>query len=306
MKKFIVLFLSSLAILSCAKDKTLKDYQNEQAQNELARLQAIQGRYSGVVIAASDKRALGALQLIISARLKGDPNGNAGSTTGRAYLEVGLDFVDSHTAHISSTDTYYNTDQGILQANFSVKRDDGTLETVLLSANVGSAGMSGFLVGVGFSPRQGNFELKREGESLEDLSKLFKGVTDPNEGLSVAFKAQVRLSGDPPAGRVITLTAFYPDLTPVSHFMKVFLPESRVNLYVDLETHKEHSVHVIFPVAHWDAASGLLANPPDADPEKNWIPQIRCTGFYFNKTRAPFDCDYWSNRSSRIRATFKP
>ena len=308
MKKLLISLFSACAILGCGKDKTLKDYHNEQAQNELARLQAIQGRYTGIVIANSDKRTLGALQLVISARLKGDPNGNLGSTTGRAYLEVGLDFVDSHSAHISSTDTYYNSDQGLLQVNFTVKRDDDNSETVTLSATVSGAGMSGFLVGQGFSSRQGNFTLRKDGESLEELSKTFKGTLDPDEGLSVVFVGRGRIdNNDPPAGRELFLTAYYPDLTPVSHFMKVFLPESRVSLYVDLEYHRKHGLHVIFPVAHWDVASGLLSTPPgDASPDKPWVPQLRCTNFYFSRTVQTFTCDYWSNRTSKARLTFQP
>lgn len=314
MVRVFSLFLVFACAIGCAKDQTADEFAAAQAERDMAKLRSVQGRYSGIVIADANEKPLGALEVVLVASLKSGAMASGGSGSGgasrKAYLDVGMDFKDSRLVHIGGQDSFFNYDSGLFQVNFVVRRDDGSEETVALTAYIDNGTMRGTLAGVGFGGRQGKFSLDLNGASLDELSKPFKDVTDPDEGLVAIFKAQQKLyPDDPPGGRTLTLTTTYPELRAVDHFMKIFLPETQRSLEVDLKYWEGNpsyptGYHQYFPSVLWDNDSGNLETPPNSGADTT--PHLRCTGFYLDKTKDPFVCYWWSNVMPRVTLTFKP
>src|SRR4051812_47256835 len=67
----ITLLTSTLPLLAllasgCARDRNIDDYNHEQVQKEIARMQAVSGTYRGVLLAKRNQTPMGAIAIAVA------------------------------------------------------------------------------------------------------------------------------------------------------------------------------------------------------------------------------------------------
>ena len=310
-----LLLISVLVFLGCAKDRTLDDYNREKALDDLAQFQAAEGRYSGT-ITLKDGSIIGGLELVITARLSSQgsstaPGTQQGGNNDAATLLTELHFSDPRFyASLPSQNGFFDPDSGVYQTQFMIQELNASTgavqqtDVLSITGNIGGGHVKGSLLGVGYQQNAGYFDLVINGPDIQDLGKLGKPTAaNSSEGKTLIYKSNQRSDpGDPP----IQLTAYYPVVTAVDHLVHIFLPDTNQTLEVDVQFSPD--VDVPFPSASWDVTSGTLTanNNTVSQPGTPWVPQLRCSNFYFAQTNSKFTCDYWSNRTSVQHITFNP
>jgi hypothetical protein len=328
-----------VAILGCAKDQTLEDYQNQKVLDDVAKYQAVAGRYSGL-IKNQDGIPLGGLEVRLKALLStsggsspvGRPGSSGASTAGSAALHATLTtevhFRDLQTAaDLRTSSGSYDPASGVYEADFEIPMVDGNgnpapSRQLSITGNINDGHIRGTMQGVGFDTQSTALDLARNGLPLNDLGKLSKPVPGSlPEGVATKFSGTVVWNQDPddplpsvmasktkppPKPDNIRMNAIYPMTSPNQHFLNLFLPDDVKSIEIDIS----YGVggNITFSSGSWDTNSGNLIA------QGTWtsistgivIRHLNCTGFSFIQTRAPFKCQFWTDRNPIVVMNFGP
>ncbi|HEY8279058.1 MAG TPA: hypothetical protein VIH99_05515, partial [Bdellovibrionota bacterium] len=99
-----VILLSAFTLFSCSKDKTIEEYQQEQATEDLALYDSIKGEYRGLLVNQKTGQDMGLFEIDLSAGFEPDGTG----TSSRAALKGSVKLINNlqTTATIQSAKFY--------------------------------------------------------------------------------------------------------------------------------------------------------------------------------------------------------
>jgi hypothetical protein len=191
--KILFSFLSLALLVSCAKDKTLEEYDREKARNEMAEYQAVAGNYSGIVTSKESGEILGAMEVTLETDTKPAGNNSSGQlgnalAKGTPILTTNVRFLDSQIISLASDKSYYDPDTGAFSVEFLVRKTGEGIKTVFISGNINGSGLLGQIATREYPASGGKFALTKNGRSIEQLLKEAR----PNQPDNKENKKQVR------------------------------------------------------------------------------------------------------------------
>lgn len=333
----VFLSCALVAAFGCAKDMSLKDYQDQDALDELAKFQAVAGVYTGM-LKNSKGLPLGGIELTLEASLSSQGSGGSGggaqagaasdNASTHAVLTTQLRFADKvTTAIIRTANGHYDPASGIYVADFAIDLTDNTGKVIStrqlkLTGNIGDGHVRGSMQGVGFPSQRAGFDAAKGGDSIENLSKAAKPIPGSlPEGVAVKFSGKMRSPPQPdpdcvpskkkkcpPIQRVsdISMFALFPINNSAEHFANIFLPENSKILEVSLNI--SDTVYPNFPRANWDSDSNrLIAESVWSGPTTGQVTRhLTCADFYFAHTTRNFRCQFWTDRTEMAVINFGP
>lgn len=312
MKKFICLVLL-LGIAGCAKDKDSDQYKDELAQEELAKYQAVEGVYTGLLVKVGKNRTrevLGALEINLKASSQVV---NGGGPTGNGIQPILVSTVRVMTNRLlklnSNSGTFYN---GKYDMNFVFRRSDNQEEaTFNLSATISGGAMSGHMEVLGYAEEGATFQLTTSGPSLQKLTELHKGEFIPTgSGDAVIGNYLGYVEYLPGKKKKVSMKVTDAATTSTEGLTDLFYtPSERFlqlswNVISDSEGGNIAGANFSFSKVKWNAMDGTL-DVTEAVPGHNNQPYMitfSCTQFYFQKEKYDFPCSY---KSSGIHAPVK-
>lgn len=172
MKKSIVyLGLAAVALVSCAKDKTLQEYEREKLNTNLALYQSVAGSYTGVVSAKEDEQVLGAMELTLRAETQVNPGGNGDTASGTPILVGNIRFLDENVIPLTAPIGYYDPSTGAYSAEIRINKTGDGVKVVNLTGNLANGSLQGEIATRDFPGSGGKFQLIRGGKNIYDLLK---------------------------------------------------------------------------------------------------------------------------------------
>lgn len=187
-RNFSIFLVVATFTAGCAQDRNLDDYKKQQAQNDLAKLSAPAGRYSGQLTGLSGN-LLGAMQMTLVARSIANANSDGTAGTAAASLvgtieyqngTTSLSFVTTTSNYDSSTGTYSATvvipTTSSASATSGATASSGTptatgSQTLVLSALIrGNLITNGTIQSATSSSNIVNFSLTKNGDPIGSLN----------------------------------------------------------------------------------------------------------------------------------------
>lgn len=226
-KSMCLVFLFIFSTLGCGKDKTTEDYQQDQDEKNLAKYQAVEGSYSGHLIANRNQQNLGALRVKLTASTRVQGSTEQSVNRAQPILVADLEFLGFSKMSIVAENSLYNSETGQFQADIPVPKSALNLgsssESIKLkmTGTLGSGILEGTLEALGYSEFGSRFRLSNTNPSLESLNEKVKPTNNlPDSELGYTGTTNFK-SGEIEPVEIVLLK------TPVpaeSEFVNMFVP----------------------------------------------------------------------------------
>lgn len=258
MKKinYYLAFLSSLSILlvACGKDRDAQDYKNDLLSKSLAKLQAVQGSYSGYVISKKDGSNMGAMKVTLTAKTKVTQGSDQSGSTAQAVLAVNVDFQGISKMAVVAQDSYFDSERGHFQTDIPIvlRNSQGQFEnkTVTISGVVAGEHLVGELQGFEFPEYGAKIDLNKQNISLEALAKRVPPV---NGGFSNGgFIGVTHFARGVTKNVLMVLSK--PNTTSEVDFYNLFSPVKPVQITLNYG----QDAQINFSNGNWDQRVGKL------------------------------------------------
>lgn len=251
---FLVLIAGSFLSQACSKDRNLEDYKKELLTNSLARIQAVQGRYSGYAVSKNDKSNLGAMVVTLRPTTQVSPSKDETKSSAQPLLAVNVEFQGESHMTMTVKDSYFDTESGHFQADIPVQQTNsqGQVETKTVTINgfLRNGKLEGTLEAIDYANYGITFSLSSQGPSLESLAK------DGHFPRSIFTKGSyigstLFANGTSKAVNMILLKA---TTTSENDFLNLLLPVKPVELTLNYG----NGAHLVFTNGNWDQRVGKL------------------------------------------------
>ncbi len=250
-----ILLASALGLQACSKDQSLDDYKQTRLDQNLAQLQAVQGRYSGIMTSKRTGKTLGALQLTLKATTQVQPSPDESKATAQPILVANVDFQGASRISVVAQNSYFDPNSGKFQANIPVQETDASgqtqTENISITGAIQNGALSGTLEAAGYSDYGSTFLLARDGRDIGSLAgesdidpstvftqKNYVGTTDFANGTSKA----------------VVMILLKPPTTSEIDFLSLLTPERALQINLNYG----NGAHVIFNNGTWDQRTGSL------------------------------------------------
>ena len=296
-----------IIVPSCAKDRTLQEYRDEKVAQELAKIKAVAGGYSGVLYSRKTGGPLGPVYVDI------EPDTTIGNSTDNLYQEqhVGIKsvvtFIGQGMGLLSFNGAYDSTNTSFKLVT-TLKTRRGTPQEMELAGAFGNDQLTGEIEATGYPTEAGYFTLVRgsaeniqpgpgaEGSQGEDPPvQVFEGNSQPVEDTSTDLK----------------LVVITHQIGSDQAFLDNFLPVKTVDLTLNFAG---GLAQVFFKNAVWDLQRGILegqsqgsSNPSEPGGGSNYELDLSChqrAVILKDNTKAMgWFCQYVSDRRGLIFST---
>ena len=299
--KCIAAIFALLALVQCAKDRDLKDYQNEQRNKDFAKLQSVEGAYRGLLLSKVDGATLGALQITLRADTQVLDSNNETKANAQPVLVANIEFKGATHLAIGAQNGFYNDGQYkaeiVIPRSTAGSNGSGGNQTAKILLN-GFIGADGSFTGsmwasetTDYQDFGGTFSLQRNGEELASLAKAHTPKAD-------ALFSQMGFAGSTlfhEAGvtKAVSLVLSKPRSTSQEDFLTLLMPVKPVLATLDFG-----GARLSFPNAHWNQSTGALNGAASFES----IGQIRLT-CAFADIRSGIECQLANEKSAGAVAT---
>lgn len=254
-KNYFVLLVLISYLWACSKDQNLDDYKQTRLNQNLAKLQAIQGRYSGYLKSKRDDSSLGALQLTLKATTQVQGSTDESRATAQPILLVNVEFQGVSHVAIVANNSYFDPDSGRFQANIPVQQQNAQgqahTETISITAVVSAGTITGTLEATGYSDYGGMFVLSRNGKDLDTLAKESKFNPD-SVFTQKNYIGKINFSGG--AQKSVVMILLKAPTTSEVDFLNLLIPERLIQINLNFG----NDAHIIFNNGNWDQRTGAL------------------------------------------------
>lgn len=295
--------ITALTLTACGPDKDVEQYKNSRIQRDLAKMETVGGRYSGVLTSKKSGNPLGGFQITLGATTQVQEPGN-NQTSAQPILVANVEFLAESRMAIIAKNSYYDTANGHYQADIEIPPATvgGTPTRVSLSAVLKDGKMNGTVEAIGFSDWGGTFELTQNGESLEDIvakttpvNELAISTSNFNGETNFAAEGDLKSAS---TRRPVELILVRPKTTSEQDFLNLISPVKAVLVTLNYGS----GARIPFTNGNWDQRNGSLtaqrAIQSSANEPLNLL--ISCASANAGKD---FNCDLTTTASSEPVAT---
>ncbi len=262
--KILLSILGFALLVSCAKDKTLEEYQRDKNRNEMAQYQAVTGNYSGIVASKESGEILGAMEITLETDTKPAGSNQSGGNqqisnalaSGNPILTTNVRFLDSQIISLASEKSYYDPDTGAYSVEFLVRKTGEGIKTVFISGNINGASLTGQIATREYPASGGRFSLTRNGKSIEQLLKEARPTQPDNKENKKQVKAFIGNTDFTRAAetRPVRVVMLQPLKGNEEDLLDVIDPVKKVQLSFNYS----QTLNLLFPNATYDVRQSLL------------------------------------------------
>ncbi|MGZ3794482.1 MAG: hypothetical protein ACXVCP_19195 [Bdellovibrio sp.] len=250
----ISVMVVALMLSACGKDHDLQDYNNDLLVKKLAKLQAVQGSYSGYVVSKKDNSNMGAMKVTLTAKTKVIDGTTSSGSSAQAVLAVNVEFQGVSKMAVVAKDSFFDSERGQFQTDIPIKiknsRGQDEEKTITISGVVAGDHLIGELQGLEFPEYGAKIDLNRDNVSLEALTKKIppKNITFTNGG----YIGTTRFAKGPTKNVLMVLSK--PNTTSELDFYYVFSPVKPVLITLNYG----QDAQISFANGNWDQRVGKL------------------------------------------------
>lgn len=244
--------------LGCAKDRTLEDWKREKTQQDLGKLQTVDGEYVGQVTSVIDQSVLGDLKFSLAAKTQVSTAPGVSKADEQPVLVGNLTFTGRQTLVAVAKDSYYDPTSGKFQANIPIVRSSGTTEQLTLTGNIQGDSFTGTIEALGQPDFGGTFSLSRGGTNPAGSAGAQKPDSNTqavDSALSLRQRSFIGTtefkSGETLAVNFVILD---PRRTSEEEFLSLFYPVKTVEVGLNYGD----SIVISHASAQWDQRVGTL------------------------------------------------
>ena len=252
--KFGVLLLSLGATVgACAPDRTFDDYNRQKLNEELSKIQQVEGEYVGVLRQATPAETpLGALSIEVHPDARVDDRPGAPRNSQRAIVRGKVVFETERRLVVDFSNGYYDADSGSFQATVPVTLQTGRQVELNLAGSISDNRLVGKIEADGFPESSGVFNLLRDGPRT-DPESLYSEDGAPVIGRSVEIYGgdAVLSHGETRTAELVLLRT---DTSTEQAFVHLFVPVETIQATLDFGD----SLQFLFQHAQYDRRVGTL------------------------------------------------
>ncbi len=302
-----ILFLCVFAFLlsSCGRDRNINDYNDEQAQNNKARMQPYIGIYRGVMTGNQENAPISAITIEFSADAQ--PVSNTGKSTTEQQIsmqgQITLDLPGRDKRILvfkKGTFTYITHE---LTVNVPILLSSGESQIIELIGSFNDNSFIGNLQAAGFKEFGGNFNIVKNAPPVDPNS--INHILPSATGLDTNLRGYTGLPEftDKKPSQEVVLTLSIPQTSAEQLFTDFFLPIKTVTVGV---SYKNSPIATgIIRNAKWDLRNKVLMG---SDNSTGIELKIECDQITPQPHVIEWDCDYFSSARNGLVFTgvFKP
>jgi hypothetical protein len=251
-----ILLASTLGLQACSKDQSLDDYKQTRLNQNFAQLQAVQGRYSGIMTSKRTGKTLGALQLTLKATTQVQPSPDESKATAQPVLVANIDFQGASRISVVAQNSYFDPISGKYQANIPVQQTDASgqtkTENISITAAIQNGMISGTLEAAGYSDYGSTFLLNKDGRDIGSLAK--ESDIDPSTVFTQKNYLGTTVFADGTT-KAVVMILLKPPTTSQIDFLSLLTPERPLQINLNYG----NGAHIIFNNGTWDQRSGNLS-----------------------------------------------
>ena len=173
-----LVFAFLIMAVGCSKDRSVDDYKRGKLQQSVSELQAVQGRYSGVLISKRTGARLGALELTLTASTEPVQGNDESTPSARPIMLTSVQFQSGSHMVIAGRNSYYDSSTGQFTTQITIPRN-GTDYSVFVNGRINGGALDGSLSAQGYEDEGGTIQLSKNGKQLDQLVKENKFDTSP-------------------------------------------------------------------------------------------------------------------------------
>jgi len=253
---FFILLAAASLLQACSKDQSLDDYKQTRLDQNFAQLQAVQGRYSGILISKHTEKTLGALELNLKATTQVQPSPDESKATAQPVLVVNIEFQGASHIAIVAQNSYFDPNSGKFQANIPIQQTDASgqsqTQNISITAVIQGGQINGTLEAAGYSDYGGSFVLNKDGRDIGSLAR--ESTIDPNTIFTQKNYIGTTVFADGTTKPVV-LILLKPPTTSELDFLSLLSPERVLQINLNYG----NGAHVIFNKGTWDQRTGNLS-----------------------------------------------
>lgn len=256
MKPLLYILLPlALGLQACSKDQSLDDYKQTRLDQNFAQLQAVQGRYSGILTSKRTGKTLGGLQLTLKATTQVQPSPDESKATAQPILVANVDFQGASRISVVAQNSYFDPTSGKFQANIPVQETDASgqtqTENISVTAAIQNGVIKGTLEAAGYSDYGGTFLLNRDGRDIGSLVK--EHDIDPSTVFTQKNYVGSTVFSDGTT-KAVVMILLKPPTTSEIDFLSLLSPERALQINLNYG----NGAHIIFNSGTWDQRTGNL------------------------------------------------
>lgn len=307
----LALILGSLvlALSSCSKDKDLDDYRNEKLQADLAEFKEVEGAYSGYLISKEDKNLnLGALKITLTATTQTVNTNDSSRAIAQPILLADIKYRGNYESSIVGKNSVYEPNTGHFHTEIEIPIVNETgrdvNETIMIEGSVGGGVLVGSMYVASASGSGGEFELRQDNGSLQDLVRQRKpDIISSREVIQKEYLGYGMISevgGEKPKDSKpkkveVRLNVGQPVRTKFDEIYYILKPITESYFIANFSL-GEGRVGTAFPYMIWNAANGTLRGTTSLVYQATTITiSLSCNDFHFEDKNYNFKCSYLSS-----------
>lgn len=279
MKKSVLFLLAVSIFAGCAKDKNMDDFKRDQLVQNISRISAVSGVYSGSVVSKLDGTNLGAISLKIQAKT------DVQSSEQRAIVSGTLSFAGVSSAEIVFDNGFYDDITGDFQVTIPITQEGGVAGKLSLAGVINDGKWNGSIEVQGQSEFGGELDLTKNAP-IPNRSSIEVGGTrlQQMKRLDYVYTGSYRL------GDVITpfkMSFINRDILPEQRFYKLFSPVRNINVNCDFTDFELNFTNAIID----DKAGTIVGHDPV---DQRGVParaNLSCVRFDNSNVDFGWDCE---------------
>lgn len=274
-------------MVGCAKDKNMQDYQSEQVQQQVAKINAVAGTYSGEAISNLDSTSLGAIKLNFKPNTVIQAGNSTNVNTSQTVTVNGqINIAGLTSASVSFNNGNYNDITGDFQATIPVTMLDKSTKNIDLIGHISGDQFTGTLSVDGVINYQANLSLTKNA-AAPNVDKL--EIAGARIQQIKKTSSTSRYIGERNKGTETVQAQLYfvsKDNLPEQQLYKLISPKRMID--VNLNMNNKDSWIINLPNSTIDDSLGTIEG-------SNTSVGLHCDRFDNGKSGYGFDCTVTSN-----------
>jgi hypothetical protein len=314
---------SALIVVSCAKDRSLDDYKQEQVQLELSKIQSVSGTYRGTMT-AEDGTPLGPIEVALEADTQVSNNSDNYKVDEQAVLNGRVTYGETRVASIAFTNGLFSSTTKNFRAKLTTNGIGilapasgqgggmppvmGTMTDIILYGTADGMHIKGGIKSQQYPESGGKFSLTRDAKPEHGGFAELETVDSKN--LVEVFETDTRFT----SGEVqhVELLLIHNTKTLEEQFFNLFLPFRRVQATLLLSA-GDAAQPIPFADSQIDIRTGAVLGRSQPNSVSSGIPTTFDLSLYCNPhtpkgAERGYACKYISNTIGEVftNAQFKP
>lgn len=303
MKANLKIFALTLLFLlsGCAQDRSLDDYKREQLRQYLGQYQSASGVFRGFAYSKIDQSTVGAIELILTAKIKPVDANSSSKADGAPILKGKINLYGTHPASIDAPDGFYDPDTGLYQANIPIRQQNSKITEISIAGKIDGSHFEGSIEVNGFPEYGSQISLERDAPLTQRESEGSSSTTDPgNQNSNVLGSFEGTTTFRSGATRSVSLVILSTRNSSEEDFLNLFNPVKTVQVTLNYGG----SIQISHPNVEWNQQTHrMLGTASVVINNKNITLALECNQVALGTPQSGWTCQTSTANSGWIART---